>query len=131
VGYSLDGKENVAINQEVLFQHSLTPYAKAWTGNLTLIGLCSGSHSLVVYAKDQFGQTGASITKEFMVEESMVAKETQAETGPFPTMLIVAITVMVVVGIGLLVFFVTIRKRTPRAEKHALPNSDFTSATET
>ena len=82
VGYSLDGKENVTVYQEVLAKSSLTSYDEVWKDNLTLAGLSSGSHSLVVYAKDQTGNTGASTTKEFTVEESMVAQEAQAAALP-------------------------------------------------
>jgi len=73
VGYSLDGKENVTVNQEILLQSSLASHDKVWKGNLTVTGLSSGSHSLVVYAKDGAGNTGASATTEFTV-----AEETQA-----------------------------------------------------
>jgi len=106
VGYSLDGKENVTVNREGLVQSSVTPRDKAWTGNLTLTGLSSGSHSLVVYAKDEAGNTGASATTEFTV-----AEETQAATFPTTwtaTAIVVAVTV---VSFGLLVYFVKAKRK--------------------
>ena len=80
MGYSLDGQDNVTI-----------------TGNTTLSGLTSGLHSVTVYAKDSFENTGASETITFSVEE------------PFPTMLVAVAAVAVAVGsVGVLVYF---RKR--------------------
>jgi N-acetylneuraminic acid mutarotase len=80
MGYSLDGQDNVTI-----------------TGNTTLSGLTSGLHSITVYAKDKFENTGASETISFNIAE------------PFPTMLVAAVAVAVAVGsVGVLVYF---RKR--------------------
>jgi len=50
-GYSLDGQANVTI-----------------TGNITLVGLLDGSHSVVVYANDTVGNMGASSTVYFTVD---------------------------------------------------------------
>ena len=101
VGYSLDGKEKVTVNQG-----SLTSYVKSWTGNLTLTGLSNGSRSLVVYAKDQTGNTGASATEEFTV-----AKETQAAS--FPTTWIASSIVASVAAIsfGLVAYFVRVKRK--------------------
>jgi parallel beta-helix repeat protein len=80
VGYSLDGQKTVTIN-----------------GNTTIAGLTNGLHNVTVYAKDTFGNVGASETVSFSVAE------------PFPTTLVIApIASVVVVGVGLLVYF---RKR--------------------
>ena len=78
VGYSLDGKDNITI-----------------AGNTTVTGLASGLHNITVYAKDEFENTGASETISFSVEE------------PFPTALVAVASAasVVIVGVGLLVYF--------------------------
>ena len=79
-GYSVDGGETVAI----------------W-GNVTLEGLANGVYNVTVYAKDAFGNVGASETVSFSVEV------------PFPaTMVIAPIASVVVVGAVLAFYF---RKR--------------------
>ena len=76
ISYSLDGEANVSI-----------------TGNITLSGLSSGFHGLRVYATDTFGNLGASETVTFTV-------------ATFPTILIAAIVVtIVVVAVGPLFYF--------------------------
>ena len=81
MGYSFDGQDNVTVD-----------------GNLTLIGLSSGLHNITVYAKDTYGNIGASETINFTV-----AKETE----PFPTALVATASAAsaAVVGVGLLVYF--------------------------
>lgn len=78
IEYSLDGQSNVTIN-----------------GNTTLTWLPNGDHSVIVYATDEFGNTGVSKTAYFTVE------------APFPTALVVAVSVatIVLVGVGLLIYF--------------------------
>jgi hypothetical protein len=77
LGYSLDGQENIAI-----------------MGNTTITGLTNGLHNVTVYAKDEFGNVGASETVSFTVEV------------PFPTLLIVApVASVVVVGAVLAIYF--------------------------
>jgi multisubunit Na+/H+ antiporter MnhC subunit len=115
VGYSLDGKENVTINQEALLQNSLTPYIKTWTGNLTLAGLSSGSHNLIVYAKDQFGNTGASATKEFTVEESAAAQEAQAAPLPIAWITTAIIVLVATVSFGLVAYFARVKSKRCKA----------------
>lgn len=79
-GYSLDGQENVTIN-----------------GNTTIGRLSNGLHNITVYARDELENTGVSETISFSVEV------------PFPTTLVIApIASVVVVGVGLMVYF---RKR--------------------
>jgi N-acetylneuraminic acid mutarotase len=51
VGYSFDGQENVTV-----------------VGNTTLAGLTDGLHSITVFARDEFGNTGASETLLFTVD---------------------------------------------------------------
>ena len=53
MAYSLDGQSNVAI-----------------TENTTLTELPEGSHNIIVYASDSFGNTGASSTVLFTVDMS-------------------------------------------------------------
>jgi hypothetical protein len=82
ISYVLDGQENVTID-----------------GNTTLSGLSSGLHNITVYARDEFENTGVSETISFSVDVPE----------PFPTTLVIAsIASVVVVGVGLLVYF---RKR--------------------
>jgi hypothetical protein len=80
MGYSFDGQDNVTI-----------------AGNVTLSGLSNGLHNVTVYAKDTFGNEGASETITFNVEVPE----------PFPTALVVAASVatVAVMGVGLLVYF--------------------------
>jgi hypothetical protein len=76
--YSIDGQDNVTI-----------------TGNTTLSGLASGKHNLIIYAKDEAGNTGASKTTWFNVTE------------PFPTTLVAAVsaTMIATISIVLIVYF--------------------------
>jgi hypothetical protein len=78
MGYSLDGSENVTV-----------------MGNTTLTGLSNGLHNVTVYAKDEFGNTGASGTVVFSVEV------------PFPAVPVAAASVatLALAGVGLLVYF--------------------------
>jgi hypothetical protein len=77
ISYSLDGKENITV-----------------TENITLTGLANGDYALMVYAKDEAGNVGASETILFTVDV------------PFPTMLVIASVIAVAgVSIGLTVYF--------------------------
>jgi outer membrane protein assembly factor BamB len=87
VGYSLDGQANVTI-----------------TGNTPLSGLSDGSHSLIVYAKDTAGNTGASQLTNFTIE----TKKEEL----FPTWIVAAIVIIAIVGAALLVYFTKIKKTT-------------------
>ena len=80
MGYSLDGQDNVTI-----------------TGNITLSWLSNSLHNVTIYAEDTFRNEGASETITFNVEVPE----------PFPTTLVAAasIAAVVVVGVGLLVYF--------------------------
>jgi hypothetical protein len=80
VTYSLDGKDNVTI-----------------AGNTTLTGLPAGSHNVTLYARDVAGNTGASETVTFAVVD-------EAEPSPHVAVA-VALTSMVVVGVGLMVYY--------------------------
>jgi hypothetical protein len=77
LGYSLDGQDNVTV-----------------TGNATLTGLTSGLHNVTVYAKDEFGNVGASATVTFNVQE------------PFPIapVAVASGASIAVIGVGLLVY---------------------------
>ena len=98
IGYSLDGQANVTI-----------------TGNTTLTGLPDGPHSLVVYATDTYGNTGAAETIYFTTIPP------PPRNGPelFPrwdSWAVAAIVIIAVVGAALLVYFTKIRKPTEKAE---------------
>jgi len=76
IGYKLDNETIVEI-----------------TGDTTVSGLSFGSHTLIIYATDTSGNNGASETVFFSVAE-------------FPVVLLTAgVTVVAVVGAGLLVYF--------------------------
>jgi N-acetylneuraminic acid mutarotase len=79
MGYSLDGQDNVTV-----------------TGNTTITGLSSGLHNVTVYARDEFGNTGASETVCFTIAEE-----------PFQVapVAVASIATVAVVGVGLLVYF--------------------------
>ena len=83
--YSLDGQENVTV-----------------FGNATLTDLSNGEHNVTVYAKDKAGNIGSSETMAFTI----------SKPEPFPTFLVAAISVPVVVVAGLLVY---LKKRPPKS----------------
>lgn len=81
IEYNLDGQANVLVS-----------------GNTTLTGLAVGLHNLTVFAEDIDGNLGTSETIFFTIAE------------PFPTtLIIVAVAVAAVVGLGLL-FYLKKRK---------------------
>ena len=86
VGYSLDGKENVTV-----------------TENMTFPELSVGQHTLTLSANDTAGNPTVSQTARFTVAEP----EPEPQPKPFPTTLIVTTSgvSLAVVGIGLLVYF--------------------------
>lgn len=65
-------------------------------GNIILTGLSEGAHNVTVYATDIAGHVGASETITFTV-----AKPESLPT----TMVIAPIASVVVIGVGLLVYF--------------------------
>jgi hypothetical protein len=81
VGFSLDNQSNMTVY-----------------GNTTLTDLPVGSHNLVVYANDTYGNMGVSETLFFTVEEP---------PEPFPTALVATASgvSMAVAGVSLLVYF--------------------------
>lgn len=87
VAYSLEGRENVTI-----------------AGNATLAVLSEGSHSLVIYATDAFGNTGASSTIFFSVEPS-----------PIPW-IAAAVAILVIAGAALIIYFKKFKKTTQKDE---------------
>ena len=101
IGYSLDEQANVTI-----------------TGNTTLTGLFDGTHSLIVYAKDTAGNTGASETIYFT---AIPLPPKNGPSGLLPRWAAwaVAVSVMIVavIGAALLIYFGKIRKTTGKAEK--------------
>jgi len=80
IGYSLDGQDNVTV-----------------TGNTTITGFTNGLHNVTVYARDEFGNTGASETVCFTIAEE-----------PFqvaPVAVAASAAALALVGVGLLVYF--------------------------
>jgi hypothetical protein len=71
IGYSLNSESNITIN-----------------GNTTLTASSNGLHKITVYANDTFGNMGASLTTTFSV----------AKSEPFPTMIIAAVALVVVLA---------------------------------
>jgi len=92
IGYILDGQATVTI-----------------AGNTTLTGLSDGYHILRVYANDTFGYAGASEIIYFSIAQ---------QSEPFPTTWIAATIVLTaIIGVGLLLYFVKIKKTTGEGEK--------------
>ncbi len=85
IGYSLDGQQNTTI-----------------TGNTTLVALTDGQHTLVVYAQDSIGNTGASDTVHFSVDVP--------QTEQFPLWLVVTVVAVVGVVATALIYRVKFRK---------------------
>jgi hypothetical protein len=80
ITYSLDRQENMTV-----------------AGNVTLTNLPYGEHNITVFATDEVGNTGASETIVFTIEEP---------PEPFPTMIVIApVGSIAFVGVGLLVYF--------------------------
>jgi len=90
IGYSLDGQANLTI-----------------TGNMTLSELSDGVHSLIVYAKDMVGNTGASDMIYFTIETK--------ESEPFPLWIVIAIVMITVVGTSIVVYLTKFKKTTEKA----------------
>ena len=91
MGYSLDRQTNATI-----------------AGNTTISGLSDGSHSLIIYASDIAGNTGASEIIYFSIETQ------QAE--PFPTWIVATIVIIAGVGAALLVYFAKVKKTTEKVK---------------
>ncbi len=79
LGYSLDGQDKVTI-----------------TGNITLAGLANGLHNVTVYARDEFGNMGASEAVCFTI-----AKELE----PFPVVPIAAASGVAIVSVAVCVVY--------------------------
>ncbi len=102
MGYSMDGSAAQTIN-----------------GNTTLTGLSGGTHTIVVYATDAAGTTGASQPVSFTIETQQAeTTQPQGETAPqpsapFPTTLVAtaSASVVAVVVLGLLMYFKKFKKR--------------------
>lgn len=92
IGYSLDGNDNVTV-----------------IGNTTLTGLSEGTHEIVVYATDEFGQTGKSHIRYFNIDTFLPSAPASPDAPTtFPTSLVVAVLVLVsvvTISIGLLFYF--------------------------
>lgn len=96
MAHSLDGQINMTI-----------------TENTTLSELSDGSHSLIVYAYDAAGNTGASEIIYFNIETQQPEPQPEPESAvPWQLWIIAIIVVIAVVGTALLVYF--LKKRKPR-----------------
>ena len=91
VGYSLDGSSNITA-----------------PGNGTLIDIPSDSRSLTLYANDTAGNWAAPQTVYYSIAFNLGG----FSPDPFPTLLVIAVSVAVVtvVAVGVLVYF---KKRKP------------------
>ena len=100
MGYSLDGQANVTI-----------------TGNTTLTGLPDGSHSLIVFAMDTSGNTGASETIYFSI------KTQQSESFPH-VWVVAAAAVTATSAAALIVCFTKIKKTTRKNKQTKTPSTN-------
>jgi len=91
LGYSLDGKENVNL-----------------TGNITLSGLPDGSHYVTIYAKDKYGNVGASETITFTLLSSNQLLEVSV---------LAALLTAIVIAIGSLLIY---RRKRANRRNHLL-----------
>jgi len=96
--YSLDSQSNVTIQ-----------------GNTTLEDLADGSHSIIVYANDTVGNTGASQTVYFTVAKE---SEPKPETEPFPTVPVAVVASVTIVAAAAASLLIYSRKR-QREAAHA------------
>ena len=97
-GYSLDGQETVTAR-----------------GNVSLKGLAYGSHTIIVYAKDAYGNMVASETMHFSVAE------------PFPTVLAAAALTAAVVAGGVAALLWHFKRSSKAAKKPKLQGQPLPS----
>jgi parallel beta-helix repeat protein len=99
MAYNLDGQTNTTIS-----------------GNTTLYGLSDGSHSVVVFAKDTAGNTGASEIVYFSIETQQPEPQPELQLGePLQLWIIVAVVILGG-GVTALVYFLKIRKPTEKVK---------------
>lgn len=87
IGYSLDGNTNTTIS-----------------GNSTLSDLANGSHTLVIYARDDAGNTWSSTILHFSVDTDT------AESEPFSLEIVAAIVVIVIAAALGATYFIKLRR---------------------
>ena len=75
--------------------------------------MSDGSHSLIVYAKDAAGNTGASETIYFTIEPQQPEPQ-PAE--PLQLWIVATIAIVIGAGVALLVYFTKIKKTTKKAK---------------
>ncbi len=81
--YSLDGEQNITLS-----------------GNTTITGLSNGSHNIIVYANDTFGNVGSSQTINFIV----------ALPEPFPTVTVAVISGAAIVVVAAATLLIYVKK---------------------
>jgi hypothetical protein len=99
MAYSLNAQANVTI-----------------TGNTTLYGLSNDFYTLVVYARDMAGNIGSSEIVYFGLETQQPDPQSPEPLQPW---IVATILIIAVVGTGLLVYFIKVKKPT---EKNILPD---------
>jgi nitrous oxidase accessory protein len=98
LGYSLDGQDNVTISE-----------------NTTITDLPNGLHNITVYAKDTYGNMGASETVSFTVEV------------PFPTTVAIAFTAVAsAIGVSLAGYLIKTRRKNQK-NKNVSPTESSTT----
>jgi hypothetical protein len=104
VGYSLDGQANLTL-QEIagLYDWPISALLEH------LNGLPDGTHSIVVYAEDTAGNTGASETIYFTISQETESQEpppddSADQTRLDPTPLLIAVPIVLIITLGVAVY---------------------------
>jgi hypothetical protein len=92
MGYSLDGQDNVTVS-----------------GNTTLTDLPQGTHDLLVYATDSYGQTAKSLIRHFTIDTTTFSLS-------FPTTLVTALALISAAAVLIAVLFY-FKRRKNQAER--------------
>jgi hypothetical protein len=96
--YSLDGKENVTI-----------------AGNTTLTGLSIGTHNLIVYAWDDFGDVGASKEVNFDISDQASTSLQSSEAFSIGLYVVAFVAIVAVIAGGILAYFMRAKHAAKRS----------------
>jgi uncharacterized membrane protein YraQ (UPF0718 family) len=127
VWYSLDGRETV-----VMSLHTYVGDGFKFVANATLKGLSNGQHWLTVYAENRYNSTkmrnvtlSCQARVYFTVNAIPIPTERPTEQEHFPTTLVIvaSVTVIVLVGAVLLVYFK--KHRNARIDKQSEIEQSF------